>query len=123
MFTNLSHVKKFITLVGEIPAKWSDILLNFTSPKGPLHLNNSDGTNNMCSSYCVAGLASDNPMYLIFPSWTSFFSSPIYHSQKNNTAYKKQSHISNYARTQIKKRSNKRNKLHCNFFFEYCSQT
>jgi hypothetical protein len=26
----------------------------------------------------VSGLASDNPMYLIFPSSTSFFSSPIY---------------------------------------------
>ena len=35
-----------------------------------------------CALLIVSGLASDNPMYLIFPSCTSFFSSPICHLKK-----------------------------------------
>jgi hypothetical protein len=65
----------------QVPAKWNNILLNFTSPKGPLHLNSSNRMNNMCPPNC-SGLASDNPMYFIFPSCTNFLSSPIYDSKK-----------------------------------------
>ena len=37
----------------QVPAKWNNILLNFTSPKGPLHLHSTNGINSMCPSNCV----------------------------------------------------------------------
>jgi len=42
MQANATHPKQ------QVPAKWNNILLNFTSPKGPLHLNSSNRMNNMC---------------------------------------------------------------------------
>ena len=57
-----------------------------------------------CALLIVSGLASDNPMYLIFPSWTSLLSSPICHSKKTEQTYQTQSHQIN--NPHMKKRSN-----------------